>query len=86
MEDSTEAAPDAANGKAIATFRSSGISVSVFENAGKDGSVFCKVSPRRNYKARDGQFRSTTSFAEADIPVLVHLLQKSFDFLIDRPD
>ena len=71
----------AAGQKPVKVFRLRGVKASVFENHANEN-VFHKVSLQRIY--RDGeQFKTTTSLSRDDLPVARHLLQKSWEFILE---
>jgi hypothetical protein len=68
----------------IASWKKRGVHVSVFKNVSeKNGSVYCKTSVSRVFKDESGEFKTTSSFSAADIPVLQMLLAKAFEVALD---
>lgn len=76
----------AATNKPIIFFRLRGVKVSVFANVvnnGQQDMLFHKVSLQRVY--RDGEeWKTTRSLGRDDIPVACLLLQKAWEFVLDR--
>ncbi len=73
------------NGKPVHSIRLRGISASIFENKTKveerDVS-FHKVSITRSYKDGD-DWKSTTSFGRDDLPVVLLVLQRAYEWILD---
>ncbi|MBW3599742.1 MAG: hypothetical protein KY475_21035 [Planctomycetes bacterium] len=70
--------------KPVKTFRFKGVAASVFENVSEDGeSRFHKVSVQRIYKQGD-EFRSTNSFGRDELPIAVLLMQRAWEFILER--
>jgi hypothetical protein len=75
-----------AQNKPVKVFRFRGISASVFENeTHADGQPlrFFKVSLQRAYR-QDGEFKHNSSFGRDEIPVAMHVLRKSWEFILER--
>ncbi len=66
--------------KPVATFRSNGISVAVFENV-SDGKTFHKVSAERVYKIGN-KFATTNSFSFTELPVVVMLMKRAWYYVL----
>ena len=65
----------------IKTIRLRGISAFIFENRTDRGTPFYKVVLVRTYKDGD-QFKSTPTYSRDDIPILVHLANQAWDFVL----
>lgn len=77
------AAPKAAN-KPVKTFRLHGLSVSVWANQAQrreEAFTFYKVTIAKTYKDGDDGFKTTSSLAADDLPVVSFLLMKAYDFI-----
>lgn len=63
----------------------SGISAALWENEvrinGKPTSVM-KVSLQKSFKAKDGTWKTTTSFARNEVPLAMFCLQKAFETML----
>ena len=74
-----------ASNKPVKVIRLRGVSASIFANHGKsDGRdiTFHKVSIQRSYK--DGEeWKETTSFGRNDLPVVILVLQRAWEFILD---
>ena len=75
-----------ASNKPIIFFRLRGVKVSVFANVinnGQQDMLFHKVSLQRVY--RDGEeWKTTKSLGRDDIPVACLLLQKAWEFVLEK--
>lgn len=60
----------------VERFRSYGIEASVWENEGK-----LSVSIRKRYKDEGGDYHDTTTFFQDDLPRLILVAQKAFEFI-----
>lgn len=49
---------------------------------GRQSAVF-SVTVGRNYREKTGAWKTTTSFGRNDIPLLIHCLQKAFEFMLE---
>lgn len=70
----------------VAKFRAGQVSAALWENevttkAGKKVTML-KATVERRYKDRDGQWKSSNSFARNEIPLAIFCLQKSFEHII----
>ncbi len=75
-----------ASAKPVESFRRRGISVAVFENHAKKGDrdvKFHKIAPQRLYRDDEGNWQATTSFGRDDLPVLLLLLQRAWEHVLD---
>mgnify|MGYP000844158898 CR=1 FL=1 len=66
--------------KPAAVFRARGVKVSVFANAGDNG-TFYKTTLQRIYKQGE-EWKTTSSLGRDDLPVAQHLLGKAWDFIL----
>lgn len=64
--------------KPIQKLCAKGITVSVWENEGKEGTTFKTVQIQRSYKDKEGNWKNTDIFRESDIPTLSALLQDTY--------
>lgn len=71
----------------VQTYRLLGVSASIFRNSGKgkrdnrDVSFF-KVTLQKTY--HDGtELKNTTSLGRDDLPIAAHLLQKSWEYIVE---
>ena len=75
-----------AQNRPVIVFRYRGISASVFENetyADRQPLRFFKVSLQRAYR-QDGEYKHNSSFGRDDIPIAMHVLQMSWEFILER--
>ena len=79
---------DNKNNKPVAVCRSRGIAMSVFENAssGDKGSSFFKVTIQKTYRDKDGEFKTTNSFGQDDLPHIAMLAQRVWQKINDREE
>lgn len=69
--------------KPVQVFRLKSVKVAVFENRSTDGAPFFKTSLQRIY--RDGEeWKTTQSFSREDLPVARLLLQRAWEFILER--
>ena len=59
---------------------------SIWQNQAKDGSEFFSVSLDKRYKDADGQWKSSSSFKNSDLPKAMLVLQKSYEFMVLKED
>ena len=74
----------ARSSKPVEVFRRRGISASVFANIAEvEGRkvTFHKVSIQRRYKDGD-EWKTTTSFGRDDLPVVSHIAQLAWDWIL----
>lgn len=70
--------------KPVKKFRSGGVSAAVFENLVEVNGVQVKkfsVQLQRTYRDKDGEFKHTNSFGDNDLPKLVLVAQRAYEFL-----
>ncbi|MEK6808636.1 MAG: hypothetical protein AABY14_03040 [Nanoarchaeota archaeon] len=67
-------------------FRAGGISVSIWQNVGvnKKGeqSIYKSISLEKNYKDKNGMWHKSNSFRINDLPQVVLLLNKAYEFIL----
>jgi len=71
----------------IVRVRAGAVSCAVWENEVKpfDGSrTILTATVSRRYKATDGEWRSSQSFAKNEIPLAIHCLEKAFEAIIEQ--
>jgi len=71
----------------VAKFTAGQVSAAIWENevttkAGKQVTML-KATVERRYKDRDGQWKSSNSFARNEIPLAIYCLHKSFEHIIE---
>jgi hypothetical protein len=63
------------------------VKVSIWENEvtinGRSTSVL-KVSVQKSFKAKDGTWKTTTSFARNEVPLAMYCLQKAFETMLSE--
>ncbi len=65
-------------------FRAGLISATVWNNE-KDGKEFKTVSFEKNYKDKEGEWKTTNSLSANDIPRALVVLSKAFEFVTLKP-
>jgi len=78
----TKKAPQQESNKPVQVFRTRGVKISVFENQAGDN-VFHKTTIQRIYREGD-EWKTTTSLSRDDLPVARHLLQKAWEFILEK--
>ena len=73
--------------RTVAKFTAGQVSAAIWENevttkAGKQVTML-KATVERRYRDRDGQWKSSNSFARNEIPLAIYCLQKSFEHIIE---
>jgi hypothetical protein len=75
--------------KPVARFRAGQVGCALWENeivvGGKRQKVV-KASVDRRYQDRDGSWKSSQSFSRNEIPLVIYVLQKAFENMIEKPD
>jgi len=71
----------------VAKFTAGQVSAAIWENevttkAGRQVTML-KATVERRYRDRDGQWKSSSSFARNEIPLAIYCLQKSFEHIIE---
>lgn len=70
-----------------AKFTAGQVSAALWENEVTTRSgqkvTMLKATVERRYKDKDGQWKSSNSFARNEIPLAIHCLQKSFEHIIE---
>ncbi len=69
--------------KPAQVLRLRGVKVAVFENRSADGSTFFKTAVQRIYREGE-EWKTTTSLNRDDLPVARHLLQKAWEWILER--
>jgi len=72
----------------VAKFTAGQVSAAIWENevttkAGKKVTMLKKATVERRYKDRDGQWKSSSSFARNEIPLAIYCLNRSFEHIIE---
>ena len=66
------------NGNVLKHIRAGGIVATVWKNV-NDGKESLSVSLQKNYKDRNGEWKTTHSFRQNDLPKALLVLQKAFE-------
>jgi hypothetical protein len=66
--------------KPIKKFSAGSLQLAIWENEGKEGTVFHTISFDKRYKDND-EWKSSNSLKPNDLPKAIALFQKAFDFL-----
>lgn len=66
--------------KPIQKFSVGGIKVAIWENEGKNG-PYNTVTMGRCYKSEDGEWKTSNSFRQNDLPKAALALDKAFEFI-----
>ena len=68
----------------VRKFRAGACSASIFVNESKqkEGESYRRVVVQRVYRDQDGKFQATTSFRLSDIPKVILILQKAYEYLV----
>ncbi|AQT68729.1 hypothetical protein STSP2_01901 [Anaerohalosphaera lusitana] len=68
-----------------ARFQAGSVTVAVWENEfefnGKPTRAL-RASIERRFKAKDGQWKSSSTFSRNDLPLAIHCMQKAFDYMV----
>lgn len=67
--------------KPIKKIRVGGVCATIWKNTSKDGRTYSTVSLERSYKDSQGEWKSTTSFRQSDLPTAAVLLNEALRFL-----
>lgn len=73
--------------KPVAKFQAGTVTAAVWQNEFEINGKRLKglrASVERRYKAKDGQWKSSSSFSRNDIPLAIHCLQKAFDYMVPK--
>lgn len=77
------------NGKPIKKLSAGGVQAAVWQNTRKrnDGEEYKEysVSLDRSYKDKNGEWQSTSSLRESDIPKAALLLNQAYEFIVMKP-
>ena len=71
----------------VVRIRAGAVSCAVWENDVKpfDGSrTILTATVSRRYKAKDGEWKSSQSFAKNEIPLAIYCLEKGFEAIIEQ--
>ena len=73
--------------KPVEKFVAGQVSAALWENEITTGNgnkaTVLKASIQRRYKDKDGQWKSSTSFARNEIPLAIYCLQKAFEKIVE---
>jgi hypothetical protein len=73
------------NNKPVKKFTAGTVSAALWENEvtinGRSTSVM-KVSIQKSFKAKDGTWKTTSSFARNEVPLAMFCLQKAFEMML----
>lgn len=69
--------------KPIHVLRRRGVKVSVFENRAGD-TIFHKIAIQKIYRDDGGVWKTTTSYARDDIPIITLLADQAWEWILDR--
>ena len=71
----------------IEKFRAGQVTCALFANEitveGKQHRIL-KAAIGRRYKDRNGNWKTSQSFSRNEIPLAIHVLQKAFDYMIEK--
>jgi hypothetical protein len=77
-----------ANGKhPVAKFQAGQISCALWENEAKingETRTLLKATVERRYKDASGEWKSSGSFGRSEAPIVIHLLQKAFEAMLQE--
>lgn len=68
--------------KPVKKIAAHGVTVSVWENEGKNDSKFYTAQLQRSYKDADDKWQNTETLRLNDIPAAVAALQKAYDEMV----
>ena len=72
--------------KPIYKISAGSIDLAIWQNAvktpGGDTASVLKAQVERRFKASNGEYRSTTSFGKADLPQVLYLLTRAYDYIL----
>lgn len=74
--------------KPVAKFRAGQVTCAVWENqitVGNQQQTILKASVNRRYRDKSGSWKSSQSFSRNEIPLAIHVLQKAFETMLERP-
>jgi hypothetical protein len=63
------------------TYRIGRLSATIWLNDGKDGTVFYSVEIVRNYKDKDGNWKTTSSFTHDELLSVAKLAERAEEFI-----
>lgn len=65
----------------VKKFSVGGVQVAIWENEGKEGSVYYTVSFDRRYKDKNDEWKSTSSLKANDLPKAILALEKAYEYI-----
>ena len=74
--------------KPVAKFRAGQVTCAVWENqitVGNRQQTIWKASVSRRYQDKSGSWKSSQSFSRNEIPLAIHVLQKAFEAMLEKP-
>ena len=74
--------------KPVAKFRAGQVTCAVWENqvtVGNQQQTILKASVSRRYRDKSGIWKSSQSFSRNEIPLAIHVLQKAFEAMLEKP-
>ena len=74
--------------KPVAKFRAGQVTCAIWENqvtVGNQQQTILKASVNRRYRDKSGVWKSSQSFSRNEIPLAVHVLQKAFEAMLEKP-
>lgn len=75
--------------KPIAKFRAGAVTCALWENQVQvNGSLqpMLKATLTRRYQDRAGVWKNSESLSRNEIPLAIYVLQKAFEYMVERPD
>ena len=73
--------------KPIAKFTAGGVSAALWENpitVNGQAKTILKASVSRRYKDKNGNWKTTQTFARNEIPMAIYCLQKAFEWIVEQ--
>lgn len=70
----------------VKKFSAGAISCSLWENQIAVGGIpttVLKATVERRYKDRNGEWKSSNSYSRNEIPLVIHLLQQAFSYMLN---
>ena len=74
--------------KPVAKFRAGQVTCAIWENrvtVGNQQQTILKASVSRRYRDKSGIWKSSQSFSRNEIPLAIHVLQKAFEAMLEKP-
>jgi len=69
--------------KPVHVLRRRGVKVSIFENQ-SGNATFHKTTAQKVYRDDTGAWKTTSSFGRDDLPIVVRLLERAWEWILDR--